>query len=125
MKKKIKGLLFAGAALASFAFSSQTAQAAGGNVMDGNQRNIVGMWVEVDGGGSGWAKLTGSGYSRGWEFNTKGRRYRLHVGVGGTPQRWEKNIKSGWLDYQGNNIQVNTVTNPWFTFRGDQIHVSP
>lgn len=32
---------------------SPTAHAAGGNVMDGNQRPIVGMWVEVLDGKSG------------------------------------------------------------------------
>lgn len=45
------------------------------------------------------------------------------MGVGGTPQRWGSNIKSGWNYNQGGAIQVNTVYNYWH--KTNVINVSP
>lgn len=122
MKKKIKGLLFAGAALAAFAFSSQTAEAASGQIVDGNSRPIVGVWVEVKGGGSGWAKLTktSQGHVAYWSYDTKGRDYKLHVGVDGTPQDWKNNIKSNWIS---GGRQVANVSTNWDWFWGNKIAI--
>ena len=102
--------------------TAQPAYAAGGNVFDENGRPIVGMWVEVQGGRSGWAELRGSGSNRTWYYDTQGKPYQVHVGVGGTPQRWDSNIKSGWNYNQGRSVQVNTIYHYRF---GNQINVSP
>lgn len=124
---KFKKILLAGVAALSLTSASlatpKVAHAAGGNVFDGDQRTIVGMWVEVQGGRSGWAKLGGSGYNRTWYYDTQGKPYQVHVGVDGTPLRWGANIKSGWNYNQGRNIQVNTVYSHWF--KRNVIDVSP
>ena len=122
---KIKKILVSGAILGTLLFSglaSSHVYAAGGNVMDESQREIVGMWVEVQGGRSGWATLRGQGYSKTWYYNTQGKPYQVHVGVGGSPQHWENSIHSDWIYSQGNHIQVNTVHHWLF---GNQIHISP
>lgn len=117
-------LVFVAAAVMFFAASavigSTKVEATGGHVMDGQQRPIVGMWIEVEGGGSGWASLGGRGYNRTWSYNTRGRRWQAHVGVGGTPQNWGANVKSGWIMTQRNNVQINTAIVWW----QNQIHVS-
>ena len=92
-------------------------------MFDGNGRPIVGMWVEVQGGRSGWAELHGSGSNRTWYYDTQGKPYQVHVGVGGTPQRWDSNIKSGWNYNQGGAVQVNTGYDYWH--RTNVINVSP
>jgi len=52
---------------------------------------VVGAWVEVPGGTSGWASLSPDGYG-GANYSygavSAGTTYRLHVGCGGTPQSW-------------------------------------
>ena len=114
---KINKFLISGVLLGTLLFSglvSSDVYAAGGNVMDGNQREIVGMWVEVQGGKSGWATLRGQGYSKTWSYDTQGKPYQLHVGVGGSPEHWAHSIHSPWIYNQGNHIQVNTFYNAWF-----------
>lgn len=119
-----KGLL-ATSILGVAATLSNTAYTASGNVFDGNEREIVGMWVEVNGGTSGWASLTsinGAKHNKRWSYNTQGKSYQVHVGIEGTPKRWGANIKSGWVSNQGNNIQINTARHWLF---GNQILVTP
>lgn len=71
------------------AIDARPASAAnGGRVMCANQAAVVGVWVQVSGGVSGWAGRSGSGYEQGWSYNTQGRSYKLTVGCGGTPARW-------------------------------------
>ncbi|HNE74864.1 MAG TPA: hypothetical protein PK623_08080, partial [Microthrixaceae bacterium] len=59
----------------------------GGSVMCVNQAPVVGVWVNVQGGRSGWAGRSGSGFQQGWSYNTQGRPYSLTVGCGGGPAR--------------------------------------
>jgi hypothetical protein len=83
-----KGLL-ATSILGVAATLSNTAYTASGNVFDGNEREIVGMWVEVKGGTSGWASLTsinGAKHNKRWAYNTQGKSYQVHVGIEGTPK---------------------------------------
>ena len=125
---KFKKFLFGGAVVAASVvatslITTQPVYAAGGNVFDTNGRPIVGMWVEVQGGRSGWAELRGSGSNRTWYYDTQGKPYQVHVGVGGTPQRWDSNIKSGWNYNQGRAVQVNTGYDYWH--RTNVINVSP
>jgi hypothetical protein len=57
-------------------------------------KSVVGVWVEVAGGGSGWAVTPGlptaAGAPVNWSFNVPvGRSYTLTVGCGGTLQAWK------------------------------------
>ena len=49
--------------------------------------NVVGVWVDVDGGTDGWAYRSGSGNTNYYSYNTQGKRWRVNVGCGGTPMR--------------------------------------
>lgn len=60
-----------------------------GSAMCVNQAPVVGVWVTVSGGTSGWATRSGSGYSQRWSYNTQGKAYKLTVGCGGTPAKWK------------------------------------
>ena len=61
-----------------------------GRVMCVNQAPVVGVWVNVSRGTSGWAgwSTTGVSYSATWSYNTQGKPYSLTVGCGGTPAKW-------------------------------------
>jgi hypothetical protein len=59
-----------------------------GQVMCMNREEVVGVWVEVQGGKSGWASRTGQGYAQNWHYDTQGKPYELHVGCGGSPASW-------------------------------------
>ena len=57
------------------------------------RRNVVGVWVTVNGGKSGWASWhpVGDGSypaQATWSYNTQGKFYRLTVGCGGKPSDW-------------------------------------
>lgn len=109
-----------------FGFTGSKAEAASGYVMDGNQRPIVGMWVEVENGTSGWAAIRNGNpnqpYNKVWSYNTQGKRWKVSVGVGGTPQQWQDSINSGWVGWQGSNVQINTAYHWLF---GNQISITP
>ncbi len=58
-----------------------------------NSADPVGVWVEAPNGGSGWAKRwldvsDGWGYGHYSKALPNGGPFRLHVGCGGTPQKW-------------------------------------
>lgn len=78
------GLVF-GLALA---WAPAAGAANSGTVTCYNQASVVGVWVTVNGGTSGWAARSGSGFQQRWSYNTQGRSYKLTVGCGGTPQQW-------------------------------------
>lgn len=84
-------------AMSGFLLNAPAAHAANsGYVMCADQSAIVGIWVDVKGGRSGWAARGGSGHSQTWSYNTQGREYALHVGCGGTPMNWRTNVRSGY-----------------------------
>ena len=62
--------------------------------------NVVGVWVDVDGGTDGWAYRSGSGNTNYYSYNTQGKRWRVNVGCGGTPQNWSQSISSNWSNLQ-------------------------
>jgi hypothetical protein len=74
------GLMTAGAGAANAANS--------GYATCMNQANVVGVWVNVSGGRSGWASRSGYGYQQRWSYDTQGRSYSLTVGCGGSPSNW-------------------------------------
>ncbi|MEV0129357.1 hypothetical protein AB0H83_12975 [Dactylosporangium sp. NPDC050688] len=84
---RIALMLAAGVAIVGLGAAPASA-ANSGSAMCANQDPVVGVWVNVSGGTSGWASRSGSGYSQNWSYNTQGKSYSLTVGCGGTPQQW-------------------------------------
>lgn len=84
------------------ATASSPAYAAGGTASCA-MNEIVGIWIEVDGGRSGWAnrKLTNNPRINQWSYDTQGKRWSANVGCGGTPQNWRWTIGSNWTFIQG------------------------
>ena len=97
-----KTLLVFATSLAIATISAIPVFAKSGIVKDRSSQGIVGMWVEVEGGRSGWAKLTGgeggSGYYKSWSYDTQGKRFKVDIGYGGTPIHWGKSIHSDGID---------------------------
>jgi hypothetical protein len=82
--------LAAALGVAAVGLTPAAAQAANaGTAMCANQDPVVGVWVNVSGGSSGWAARNGSGYYQSWSYNTQGKSYSLTVGCGGTPASWK------------------------------------
>lgn len=87
------------AAVGAFA-TATPAHAASGYVACATS-NVVGVWVDVDGGRDGWAYRSGSGNTNYYSYNTQGKRWRVNVGCGGTTQKWAQSIGSNWSNLQG------------------------
>jgi hypothetical protein len=88
------------------------AQPAGATVRSGNvacwadHQNVVGVWVEVSGGGSGWASWSGdtSRSTSWWRYDVpSGRSYRLHIGCGGTKSAWKSKAICPWTTLTTNS----------------------
>lgn len=76
--------------------------------------NVVGIWVDVDGGRDGWASRTNvnnNANTANWSYDTQGKRYRLFVGCGGTPWSWDTSTSTSWTRW-GTNVTVSP--NPWW-----------
>jgi hypothetical protein len=69
--------------------------------VDGEE--VVGVWVTVQGGKSGWAARGGQGSSQSWSYSTQGKSYKLTVGCGGSPQSWRESTSTPGFE---NNWQV-------------------
>lgn len=84
------------------AFTPTPAHAASGTVTCSTSQ-VVGMWVEVSGGRSGWAGRSGTNDFRvnNWWYDTQGKHWRAHVGCGGTPRYWGVTALSNWTNRQG------------------------
>lgn len=97
-----KTLIVLATSLALTTISAIPVFAISGKVKETTGHGIVGMWVEVEGGRSGWAKLTGgeagTSYEKTWTYDTQGKPFKVAIGYGGTPQEWEKSIHSNWID---------------------------
>ena len=77
------------------------AYAAHGRIIDNTEnRYIFGVWVEVYGGQSGWARLQrfAEPIQVDWSYNTHGKPYSLHIGVGGAEEDWAHNLHTEVLD---------------------------
>jgi hypothetical protein len=85
------GLVATGAGAANAANS--------GYAMCMNQANVVGVWVNVSGGRSGWASRSGYGYQQRWSYDTQGRSYSLTVGCGGSPSNWAASTSTPYYSY--------------------------
>lgn len=113
IQKVIVGSALALGLLGGAIATGQTAEASQGYIMEAGRKNIVGVWVEVKGGTSGWAKfsptISGQKYSVSWSYNTQNKPFSLHIGVGGTPQDWEYNIKTRFFQRDTYGGQINLL----------------
>ena len=92
-------------AAAGLTMTAGSASAANsGSVMCVNQANVVGVWVTVSGGTSGWAARSGSGYSQRWSYNTQGKSYKLTVGCGGSPSNWASSSSTPTFSTNWSNV---------------------
>lgn len=102
MKKRLLGLIAAlGMVLATFVAtpSASAATAVSGTVMCVSQASVVGVWIQAENGGSGWATLSGSAnFKKTYKYTLpKNGRYQVHVGCGGTPTKWKTSNKSAYV----------------------------
>lgn len=81
------------------------AAATSGYVSCMNNTEVVGVWVNVSGGTSGWASRSGSGWQQQWSYgNTAGKSYSLTVGCGGTSQNWASSTYTSTYRTDWSNI---------------------
>lgn len=85
--------------------NTSPAYAASGKVTCGT-KPVVGMWINVKDGNSGWASLTStSDYrTKKWSYDTQGKSWQAHVGCGGSANNWENNIHSGFTNRSSAHI---------------------
>lgn len=103
LKKNIGPTMAAAAiAVTGSVVAATPAHAASGTVTCATS-NVVGVWVDVDGGTDGWATRSATSDPRvnNYSYNTQGKRWRVNVGCGGTPSNWGQSISSGWSNIQG------------------------
>lgn len=100
-----KGIL---AVLLAFVFALQLggiAYADSGIITNPYGEPIVGVWIEVHNGRSGWASWEPvNSYSRNivrWNYDTQGKDWEAHVGRGGTRIDWGIVHKSGITNQHG------------------------
>ena len=96
-KKALCSVLVASIACLFMPILSTPAYAAGGSVQCPAD-TVVGLWIEVSGGISGWAKLepTPDSSISAFSYDTQGKEWRGHVGCGGTPENWGYTIYTNW-----------------------------
>ena len=99
IKKLFSALAVAILATVGAVVAATPAHAASGYVTCATS-NVVGVWVDVDGGTDGWAYRSGSGNTNYYSYNTQGKCWRVNVGCGGTPQNWSQSISSNWSNLQ-------------------------
>lgn len=93
-------------ALTVTTFNSLPASAANsGTVKCMSESTVVGVWVTVSGGTSGWASRSSwvSPAHVRWSYNTQNKPYKLTVGCGGTPAKWATSsstatFRTNWTD---------------------------
>lgn len=67
---------------------------------------VVGMWVNVSGGTSGWATLTSTSYPnvKYWSYDTQGKTWNANIGCGGTPSNWGQSLHLDWTNQTSGDI---------------------
>lgn len=103
LKRRVgSGLAVAALVVAGVAVSAVPANAASGTVTCATS-NVVGVWVNVSGGTSGWASRTATSdpHINYYSYNTQGKSWSVNVGCGGTPSNWAQSISSNWSTLQG------------------------
>ena len=88
-----------------------------GQVMCASHNAVVGVWVQAENGGSGWATRTNiNGYTQSYSFYLRyGGRYQVHVGCGGSQQYWATNNKSGYVGGTYNSFTCQDIRT-WYSW---------
>jgi hypothetical protein len=81
-----------------------------GQVICMNSAEVVGVWVAVQDGASGWARRTGQGNAQNWHYDTQGKPYELHVGCGGSPAEWR--TSNSTFGFQRNWVVLDCYPEP-------------
>lgn len=82
-----------------------------GTVVCGSGQSVVGVWVDATGGGSGWASwqpMPGMPYAAYYSRGVRTGSVSLHVGCGGSPQRWGGDNRTPYAGVSGDRT-LNTV----------------
>lgn len=110
-KKALCSVLVASIACLFMPILSTPAYAAGGSVQCPAD-DVVGLWIEVRNGISGWADLRSTPLSSISEFyyDTQGKEWRGHVGCGGTPEEWGYTIYTNWTKAESATISCTSPT---------------
>lgn len=91
IQKVIVGSALALGLLGGAIATGQTAEASQGYIMEAGRKNIVGVWVEVKGGTSGWAKFSptirGQKYSVSWSYQHPKQTFQSAYWSRGNPSR--------------------------------------
>lgn len=86
-----------------------------GKVVCVSQRSVVGVWIQAESGGSGWASwsaTSGAAYEARYSRSLpSGGRYQVHVGCGGTSSNWASNNKSSYVGGTTNYFTCYDVSN--------------
>lgn len=98
-----------------FGFTAKEVDAAGGFVVSAEQDPVVGIWIEVKDGKSGWAnmKSTTANYKKSWSYDTQGKQWQAKIGTKGTPQNWDVTHTTPWTSRTDNNISITTTYGIW------------
>ena len=86
---------------------TSSAYAESGMLYNNTPLKLVGVWIEVDRGTSGWATLEKTSLdSYSWSYDAQGKLWRPHIGIGGTPQKWRYDFTTSGWSYGDKTIQI-------------------
>ncbi len=94
-----------------------------GEVMCVSQNSVVGVWIESTKGGSKWASwkaVSGApyeaNYSASISYSGDLTQVRLHVGCGGSPQKWGSTNRSKYYYASGGILLNVTCYDVWSAY---------
>ena len=103
LRRVLSGLATTALVAVALTAPTQSAYAASGTATCATS-NIVGIWVDVDGGRDGFASRWATSDPRvnTFSYDMQGKKWKVHVGCGGTSKKWKQTIKSErWSTIQG------------------------
>jgi hypothetical protein len=71
-----------------------------GTVRCSSGRAVQGVWIaEAQGAGgfASWSAESGDAALARYAFDIRGRRFAVHVGCGGSPERWQHEVRSDYV----------------------------
>src|SRR5690349_6350669 len=113
-------LMLAAAALVGVnASPAAAATTVSGTVMCVTQRGVVGVWIQAESGGSGWATRTNiNGYTQSYRYSLpNGGRYQVHVGCGGSPSAWQTTNRSGYVSGSYNSFTCYDTPSAYYMYK--------
>ena len=105
---------------------AHAATTAYGTVTCVSQANVVGVWIQAESGGSGWASWNTTNrppYQASYSKSLlNGGRYQVHVGCGGTSSAWNTNNRSGYVGSGvARNFTCYDVYNAYYAYQSCQL----